>query len=70
MPDHREYGPSGDGVWSRRCLLAGRYSPCASCEAAGVSPTDYLTHMLVRIQTHARNDIYALLPHRWAAARA
>ncbi len=49
--------------------IAVLYSLVASCEAAGVNPLDYLTDVLVRIQTHPRDDIDALLPHRWAAAR-
>jgi transposase len=50
--------------------IAVLYSLVASCEAAGVSPIEYLTDVLVRIQTHPRDDIDALLPHKWAAARA
>lgn len=49
--------------------IAVLYSLVASCEAAGVSPLDYITDVLVRIQTHPRDDIDALLPHKWAAAK-
>jgi transposase len=37
----------------------------ASCEAAQVNPLDYLTDVLMRIQTHPAHQIDELLPERW-----
>ncbi len=49
------------------CVL---YSLVTSCEGNGVNPLDYLTDVLVRIQTHPRNQLDELLPHRWKPAIA
>jgi transposase len=45
--------------------LAGLYSLIATCEANGVNPIDYLTDVLIRVQTHPAAQIDELLPHRW-----
>ena len=45
--------------------LAGLYSLIATCEANGVNPIQYLTDVLIRIQTHPASRIDELLPHRW-----
>ncbi len=45
--------------------LAGLYSLIATCEANGVNPIDYLTEVLIRVQTHPASRIDELLPHRW-----
>lgn len=37
-----------------------------SCESNGVNPIDYLTDVLIRVQSHPANRIGELLPHRWA----
>jgi len=37
-----------------------------SCEINGVNPVEYLTDVLIRIQSHPANRIGELLPHRWA----
>jgi hypothetical protein len=41
----------------------------ATCEARGVNPFEYLTDNLARVQDHLANDIDALLPGAWVAAR-
>lgn len=41
------------------------YSLVASCEKHGVNAIDYLTDVLLRVQTHPVNRIQELLPHRW-----
>jgi transposase len=45
--------------------LAGLYSLIATCEANGVNPIEYLTEVLIRVQTHPATRIDELLPHRW-----
>jgi len=45
--------------------LAGLYSLIATCEANGVNPIEYLTDVLIRVQTHPASRIDELLPHRW-----
>ncbi len=45
--------------------LAGLYSLIATCETNGGNPIDYLTDVLIRIQTHPASRIDELLPHRW-----
>jgi transposase len=37
----------------------------SSCELNGVNPAEYLTDVLIRIQTHPANRIDELLPDRW-----
>jgi hypothetical protein len=36
----------------------------ASCEKHGINAIEYLTDMLMRVQTHAASKIDELLPHR------
>lgn len=45
--------------------LAGLYSLIATCEANGVNPTEYLTDVLLRVQTHPASRIDEILPHNW-----
>jgi len=45
--------------------LAVLYTLVASCEHNGVNPIDYLTDVLIRIQTHPANRVDELLPHQW-----
>jgi transposase len=45
--------------------LAGLYSLVATCDANGVEPVEYLTDVLMRVQTHPAAKIDELLPHRW-----
>ena len=42
---------------------------CASCEANGINPEDYLADVLERIGDHPVADLDELLPHRWAPLR-
>lgn len=37
----------------------------ATCVANDVNPQEYLTDVLIRIQTHPRSKIDELLPHKW-----
>lgn len=41
------------------------YTLVASCEKHGINAIDYLTDVLMRVQTHAASKIDELLPHRW-----
>ena len=41
------------------------YSFMATCEQHGVNPLDYLSDVLLRVQTHPAGRIDELLPHRW-----
>jgi len=41
------------------------YTLVASCEKLGINAIDYLTDVLMRVQTHAASRIHELLPHRW-----
>lgn len=45
--------------------LAVLYTLVASCEKKGVNPIEYLTDVLMRVQTHPAHRIEELLPHRW-----
>jgi transposase len=45
--------------------LAGLYSLIATCEANGVNPIEYLTDVLIRVQTHPASRSDELLPYRW-----
>ena len=45
--------------------IAGLFSLVATCEANGVNPLDYLTDVLIRVQTHPAARIDELLPHHW-----
>lgn len=38
---------------------------CASCEANGINPEDYLSDVLARLDVHPASDLDALLPHLW-----
>ncbi len=38
----------------------------ATCKANDVNPMDYITDVLIRVQTHPAKDIDALLPMNWA----
>ena len=38
---------------------------CATCDACGVNPEEYLTDVLARLATHPMSEIDDLLPHRW-----
>lgn len=38
---------------------------CATCEANGINPEDYLADVLERLATHPQKDLDNLLPHRW-----
>jgi hypothetical protein len=40
-----------------------------SCEKHGLNAIDYLTDVLMRVQTHPASQIDELLPHRWKATR-
>ncbi len=46
--------------------FAGLMSLIASCVVQGVNPEIYLADVLMRLGTHPRSEIEALLPHRWA----
>jgi transposase len=48
--------------------LAGLYSLIATCAAHDVEPIEYLTDVLIRVQTHPAARIDDLLPHRWTRA--
>ena len=50
--------------------IAGLYSLIATCEANDVNPVEYLTDVLVRIQTHPQARIEELLPPQWKRLRA
>ena len=41
------------------------YTLVASCEKHGINAIDYLSDVLMRVQTHAASRIHELLPHRW-----
>jgi len=41
-----------------------------SCDINGVNPIDYLTDVLIRIQSHPASRIGELLPHRWEELRS
>ena len=45
--------------------LAILQSLVSSCLVCGVNPQDYLTDVLIRIQTHPMSRIDELLPHNW-----
>jgi len=45
--------------------VAGLYSLVATCEVNSVNPIDYLTDVLLRIQTHPMSRIDELLPQNW-----
>jgi len=45
--------------------LAILQSLTSSCELNGVDPQQYLTDVLIRIQTHPQSQIDELLPHNW-----
>jgi len=45
--------------------LAVLYTLVASCEKHGVNPVDYITDVLVRVQSHPARRAAELLPHRW-----
>lgn len=45
--------------------IAGLYSLVATCEANGVNPVDYLTDVLIRVQTHPASRLDELLPQNW-----
>ena len=38
---------------------------CASCEANGINPEDYLSDVLARLDVHPASDLDALPPHLW-----
>jgi transposase len=44
---------------------AGLFSLIATCEANGVSPTEDLAGVLMRVRTHPASRIDAPPPHRW-----
>jgi transposase len=44
---------------------AALYSLVSSCEARGINPIEYLTDVVLRVQTHPHSRIDELLPHRW-----
>ncbi len=46
------------------------YSLVASCEANGINPEEYLSAVLLRVQTHPAGRIDELLPHRWMSVSA
>lgn len=48
--------------------IAGLYSLVATCIAHGKNPVEYLTDVLVRINSCPQNQLDELLPHRWQAA--
>lgn len=43
-------------------VLASLLATCVLCE---VNPLDYISDVLIRIQTHPHSRIDDLLPHRW-----
>jgi len=45
--------------------LAINQSLVSSCTLNGIDPEQYLTDVLIRIQSHPQNRIDDLLPHRW-----
>ncbi len=45
--------------------IAGLYSIVATCEAHGINPVEYLTDVLLRIETHPQSRIDELLPQNW-----
>jgi len=45
--------------------LAGLYSLVATCDVAGVDPTEYLKNVLMRVDTHPASRIDELLPQNW-----
>jgi transposase len=50
--------------------LAGLYSLVATCEENGVNPQEYLTDVLVRVQSHPHSQLDQLLPHLWKPPNA
>lgn len=46
------------------------YTLVASCEKHGVNAIDYLTDVLIRVQTHPAHRVDELLPHRWKPPNA
>ena len=48
--------------------IAGLYSIIATCEAAGVNPTEYIQDVLHRTASHPASKLDQLLPHRWKPA--
>jgi len=45
--------------------VAGLYSLVATCEAHGINPVEYLSDVLLRVQTHPMSRIDELLPQNW-----
>jgi len=45
--------------------LAVLYTLVASCEKHQVNPIDYITDVLLRVQSHPARNVVDLLPHRW-----
>jgi len=45
--------------------IAGLYSLVATCIAHGKNPVEYLTDVMVRINTHPQSRIDELLPDLW-----
>jgi len=45
--------------------IAGLYSLVATCEAHGINPVEYLSDVLLRIETHPASKIDELLPQNW-----
>ena len=50
--------------------IAGLYSLVATCEANDVNPVEYLSDVLIRVQTHPADRIDELLPDLWRPASA
>lgn len=46
--------------------IAMLYSFVSMCEANGINPIEYLSDVLIRVQTHPASRIDELLPHRWS----
>jgi hypothetical protein len=38
----------------------------ATYEASGVNPLEYLSDVLIRVNTHPNKQIDELLPHKWS----
>lgn len=45
--------------------LAALYTLVATCELHRINPLEYLTDVLMRVQTHPAARVAELLPHRW-----
>jgi transposase len=50
--------------------LAGLYSLAATCDANGINPREYLTDVLLRVQSHPAAQLNQLLPPAWKRLRA